>query len=203
VLPFAWLALAGTCPGRTGDTDKPITSCLGRYPTCQSTLPFFPTLLCFQLCRSPHTRYYQLRCFLIALISVSIYYCRLPGSMDVDMSSGSGTPQVQPQAQHQQQQGESQISSTPAPPASITSTSTSAGGVSFRRQRASRACETCHARKVRCDAASLGVPCTNCVAFQIECRIPNPKRKKTQGSGSQTNKDSDRYGNALMCARGF
>ena len=30
---------------------------------------------------------------------------------------------------------------------------------SFRRQRASRACETCHARKVRCDAASLGVPC--------------------------------------------
>ncbi|KAL6920768.1 hypothetical protein FSST1_004794 [Fusarium sambucinum] len=117
--------------------------------------------------------------------------------MDVDMSSGSGTPQVQPQALQQQQQGESQISSTPAPPASITSTSTSAGGVSFRRlvvlglQRASRACETCHARKVRCDAASLGVPCTNCVAFQIECRIPNPKRKKTQGSGSQTNKDSD------------
>ncbi|CEI65779.1 unnamed protein product [Fusarium venenatum] len=107
------------------------------------------------------------------------------------MSSGSGTPQVQPQALQQQQQGESQISSTPAPPASITSTSTSAGGVSFRRlvvlglQRASRACE------VRCDAASLGVPCTNCVAFQIECRIPNPKRKKTQGSGSQTNKDSD------------
>ncbi|KAH7178457.1 fungal-specific transcription factor domain-containing protein [Fusarium sp. MPI-SDFR-AT-0072] len=111
--------------------------------------------------------------------------------MDVDMSSGSGTPQAQPQ----QQQPESQSSAT-APPAPSTSTSTSAGGVSFRRQRASRACETCHARKVRCDAASLGVPCTNCVAFQIECRIPNPKRKKTQGSGSQTNKDSDRYENA-------
>ncbi|CVL01866.1 related to cutinase transcription factor 1 beta [Fusarium proliferatum] len=101
--------------------------------------------------------------------------------MDVDMSSGSGTPQAQPDSQ----------SSAPAPPAPSTLTSTSAGGVSFRRQRASRACETCHARKVRCDAASLGVPCTNCVAFQIECRIPNPKRKKTQGSGSQTNKDSD------------
>ncbi|KAF5588490.1 cutinase transcription factor 1 alpha [Fusarium subglutinans] len=92
--------------------------------------------------------------------------------MDVDMSSGSGTPQTQPQ----QQPPESQ-SSAPAPPAPSTSTSTSAGGV-------------------RCDAASLGVPCTNCVAFQIECRIPNPKRKKTQGSGSQTNKDSDRYENA-------
>ncbi|KAI1337433.1 fungal-specific transcription factor domain-containing protein [Xylariaceae sp. FL0016] len=41
---------------------------------------------------------------------------------------------------------------------------------------------------VRCDAASLGVPCTNCVAFQIECKIPQPKRKKTQAS---TAKDSD------------
>ncbi|KAI1324988.1 fungal-specific transcription factor domain-containing protein [Xylariaceae sp. FL0255] len=59
---------------------------------------------------------------------------------------------------------------------------------SFRRQRASRACETCHARKVRCDAASLGIPCTNCVAFQIECKIPQPKRKKTQANAA---KDSD------------
>lgn len=54
------------------------------------------------------------------------------------------------------------------------------GHTSFRRQRASRACETCHARKVRCDAASLGVPCTNCTAFSIECKIPTPKRKKNQ-----------------------
>ncbi|KAI1170474.1 fungal-specific transcription factor domain-containing protein [Nemania sp. FL0916] len=62
------------------------------------------------------------------------------------------------------------------------------GQLSFRRQRASRACETCHARKVRCDAASLGVPCTNCVAFQIDCKIPQPKRKKTQAN---TARDSD------------
>ncbi|KAF8416964.1 fungal-specific transcription factor domain-containing protein [Tirmania nivea] len=33
---------------------------------------------------------------------------------------------------------------------------------------------------VRCDAASLGVPCTNCQAFQIECKIPTPKRKKVR-----------------------
>ncbi|KAI5366138.1 hypothetical protein Slin14017_G037780 [Septoria linicola] len=63
------------------------------------------------------------------------------------------------------------------------------GHPSFRRQRASRACETCHARKVRCDAASLGVPCTNCVAFSIECKIPTPKRKKTSG---KKDNDSDR-----------
>ncbi|ODM21569.1 Cutinase transcription factor 1 alpha [Aspergillus cristatus] len=50
------------------------------------------------------------------------------------------------------------------------------GQMSFRRQRASRACE------VRCDAASLGVPCTNCVAFSIECKIPTPKRKKNAKS---------------------
>ncbi|WPG99281.1 Hypothetical protein R9X50_00209400 [Acrodontium crateriforme] len=63
------------------------------------------------------------------------------------------------------------------------------GHPSFRRQRASRACETCHARKVRCDAASLGVPCTNCVAFSIECKIPTPKRKKT---GGKKESDSDK-----------
>ncbi|KAL3460495.1 fungal-specific transcription factor domain-containing protein [Aspergillus heterothallicus] len=60
------------------------------------------------------------------------------------------------------------------------------GQMSFRRQRASRACETCHARKVRCDAASLGVPCTNCVAFSIECRIPTPKRKKNQTKSKES-----------------
>ncbi|KAF5625963.1 cutinase transcription factor 1 alpha [Fusarium tjaetaba] len=110
--------------------------------------------------------------------------------MDVDMSSGSGTPQAQPQ----QQQPGSQ-SSAPAPPAPSTSTSTSAGGESRATQLVvdftTNSNINHHILQVRCDAASLGVPCTNCVAFQIECRIPNPKRKKTQGSGSQTNKDSD------------
>ncbi|KAF2475707.1 uncharacterized protein BDR25DRAFT_278327 [Lindgomyces ingoldianus] len=78
----------------------------------------------------------------------------------------------------------SNVPSVPAP------TSQQPGHPSFRRQRASRACETCHARKVRCDAASLGVPCTNCTAFSIECRIPTPKRKKTQSKAKDG--DSDR-----------
>lgn len=42
--------------------------------------------------------------------------------------------------------------------------------------------------QVRCDAASLGVPCTNCVAFSIECKIPTPRRKKTASK-----KESERY----------
>ncbi|KAL2832455.1 fungal-specific transcription factor domain-containing protein [Aspergillus cavernicola] len=66
-----------------------------------------------------------------------------------------------------------------------------ANGMSFRRQRASRACETCHARKVRCDAASLGVPCTNCVAFSIECKIPSPKRKKNQTKSKELGDNDD------------
>lgn len=41
---------------------------------------------------------------------------------------------------------------------------------------------------MRCDAASLGVPCTNCVAFSIDCKIPTPKRKKTAGK-----KEADKY----------
>ncbi|WEW59337.1 Transcriptional activator of fatty acid utilization [Emydomyces testavorans] len=72
-----------------------------------------------------------------------------------------------------------------------------AGHPSFRRQRASRACETCHARKVRCDAASLGVPCTNCVAFSIECKIPTPKRKKNQ-KAKDGNKDDAGSANANL-----
>ncbi|EED18285.1 C6 transcription factor Ctf1A, putative [Talaromyces stipitatus ATCC 10500] len=69
-----------------------------------------------------------------------------------------------------------QSQSTPS-----SSTVPNAGIASFRRQRASRACE------VRCDAASLGVPCTNCVAFAIECRIPTPKRKKNQQPRNKDN----------------
>lgn len=43
-------------------------------------------------------------------------------------------------------------------------------------------CVRTDATQVRCDAASLGVPCTNCVAFSIECKIPVPKRKKNHTS---------------------
>ncbi|EAW13400.1 CeGAL family transcription factor [Aspergillus clavatus NRRL 1] len=67
----------------------------------------------------------------------------------------------------------------------ITVRGASNGHMSFRRQRASRACE------VRCDAASLGVPCTNCVAFSIECKIPTPKRKKNQTKSKDTNSGND------------
>ncbi|KAJ5860698.1 Transcription factor [Penicillium soppii] len=47
-----------------------------------------------------------------------------------------------------------------------------------------------HARVRHVMLVSLGVPCTNCVAFSIECKIPSPKRKKTNQSKS---KDDTRY----------
>ncbi|KAI9652219.1 MAG: Transcriptional activator of fatty acid utilization [Alyxoria varia] len=94
-----------------------------------------------------------------------------------------------------QQDNTAPSSSRPPPPASSANPGSGApqnqtpGHPSFRRQRASRACETCHSRKVRCDAASLGVPCTNCVAFQIECKIPPPKRKKSQANKSRDDEE--------------
>lgn len=51
----------------------------------------------------------------------------------------------------------------------------------FRRPRAGRACGTCHSRRVRCDAGSRGLPCTNCEAFSLPCSIPPKKKKKREG----------------------
>ncbi|PGH06798.1 hypothetical protein AJ79_06440 [Helicocarpus griseus UAMH5409] len=82
-----------------------------------------------------------------------------------------------------------------APKQSVPSMQTP-GHPSFRRQRASRACE------VRCDAASLGVPCTNCVAFSIECKIPTPKRKKNQTKAPKDGTSSDERSDTRSGANG-
>lgn len=63
-------------------------------------------------------------------------------------------------------------------------TSMGVGAPTQRYKRATRACEICHSRKVRCDADMLGVPCTNCSAFGFECRVPETRRRKSR-------KDSD------------
>ncbi|KAK9369216.1 fungal-specific transcription factor domain-containing protein [Lipomyces kononenkoae] len=56
--------------------------------------------------------------------------------------------------------------------------------VSYRRARASRACEVCHSRKVRCDVTNR-MPCTNCVAFGCECKIPDARRRKMSDKRSK------------------
>jgi len=46
------------------------------------------------------------------------------------------------------------------------------------KRRASQACQSCRARKVRCDVAKHGVPCIHCRMDEIECIVGESKRKK-------------------------
>ncbi|OJD25963.1 hypothetical protein ACJ73_02662 [Blastomyces percursus] len=44
------------------------------------------------------------------------------------------------------------------------------------RKRASKACQSCRARKVRCGVSEYGVPCHNCKVDGIECIVPERKK---------------------------
>ncbi|KLJ06816.1 hypothetical protein EMPG_17692 [Blastomyces silverae] len=44
------------------------------------------------------------------------------------------------------------------------------------RKRASKACQSCRARKVRCGVSEHGVPCHNCKLDDIECIVPERKK---------------------------
>ncbi|CAK7207951.1 hypothetical protein SEUCBS139899_010766 [Sporothrix eucalyptigena] len=50
------------------------------------------------------------------------------------------------------------------------------------KRRASRACLSCRARKVRCDVLSCGLPCTNCRLDGIQCVLSDTNRGKKQPS---------------------
>ncbi|KAF8462143.1 fungal-specific transcription factor domain-containing protein [Kalaharituber pfeilii] len=76
---------------------------------------------------------------------------------------------------------------TSAPEASSTAgqkrNSTAAGSTpstNFRavKRRASKACQCCRARKVRCNVVEHGAPCTNCRLDEVECIITESKRRK-------------------------
>ncbi|KAB8227162.1 Zn(II)2Cys6 transcription factor [Aspergillus alliaceus] len=45
-----------------------------------------------------------------------------------------------------------------------------------RGKRASKACQVCQSRKIRCDAMRTGIPCTNCKWYGHECVVPEGKR---------------------------
>ncbi|PNP52728.1 hypothetical protein THARTR1_06569 [Trichoderma harzianum] len=108
--------------------------------------------------------------------------------MDVEGTSGDSTSQASPQ----QSQPQSKSSPLPSAAASAAAAAAAANQMSFRRyDGCDLTTSVTSMRDVSRSKTSLGVPCTNCVAFQIECRIPTPKRKKTQTSGAQAGKDSD------------
>jgi hypothetical protein len=51
------------------------------------------------------------------------------------------------------------------------------------RRRAAKACLACHHRKVRCDVAVNGLPCTNCRLDQQDCQVRGRlARKKAEGT---------------------
>ncbi|KAL1889582.1 hypothetical protein Sste5346_008831 [Sporothrix stenoceras] len=50
------------------------------------------------------------------------------------------------------------------------------------KRRASRACLSCRARKVRCDVLSCGLPCTNCRLDGIQCVLSDTNRGKKQSA---------------------
>lgn len=46
------------------------------------------------------------------------------------------------------------------------------------KKRASKACQCCRARKVRCNVVEHGAPCTNCRLDEFECVASESKHKK-------------------------
>ncbi len=56
--------------------------------------------------------------------------------------------------------------------------STNIFGLRERKRRASRACGSCKARKVRCDVVKTGFPCTDCRNEGYECSIPERKKRR-------------------------
>lgn len=52
------------------------------------------------------------------------------------------------------------------------------------KRRASKACQSCRARKVRCNVVEQ-IPCTNCRLDEVECLVSESKRKKLVISQNQ------------------
>ncbi|KAB8212734.1 hypothetical protein BDV33DRAFT_186257 [Aspergillus novoparasiticus] len=49
-------------------------------------------------------------------------------------------------------------------------------GADSRKRRAARACLACRKRKIRCDVARSGMPCTNCRLDSVECVVTKSRR---------------------------
>ena len=66
----------------------------------------------------------------------------------------------------------------PRPPAQETPRKT--------RQRSSIACQACNSRRVKCNAAAAGLPCSNCHRGGRECKLIDSKRGKRKPKGTET-----------------
>ena len=56
-------------------------------------------------------------------------------------------------------------------------------GIRPAKRRAAKACQTCRSRKVRCDVVYCdGNPCNNCRLDEVECVVPDSRRKRKSRS---------------------
>jgi Fungal Zn(2)-Cys(6) binuclear cluster domain len=55
------------------------------------------------------------------------------------------------------------------------------------KRRASKACQCCRARKVRCNVTEHGAPCTNCRLDEVDCIVSESRRKKYVAALSRVN----------------
>lgn len=67
------------------------------------------------------------------------------------------------------------------------------------KRRASKACQCCRARKVRCNVTEHGAPCTNCRLDEVECIVSESRRKKLVCPSSAVSDDpsASPSGNAI------
>ncbi|KAJ9668549.1 hypothetical protein H2201_001191 [Coniosporium apollinis] len=86
-----------------------------------------------------------------------------------DCSASSSDPAERPQQQQQQNQQKRK--------ASAAGVDGHATGRPVKR-RASKACQCCRSRKVRCNVTEHGAPCTNCRLDEVECIVSESRRKK-------------------------
>ncbi|KAK8215932.1 cutinase transcription factor 1 alpha [Phyllosticta capitalensis] len=91
------------------------------------------------------------------------------------MTDQTDHPQQRPQpAPQKPQQNQQQQQKRKASTAGLDNHGT---GRSVKR-RASKACQCCRARKVRCNVTEHGAPCTNCRLDEVECIVSESRRKK-------------------------
>ncbi|KKY23987.1 putative c6 transcription factor [Diplodia seriata] len=59
------------------------------------------------------------------------------------------------------------------------------------KRRASKACQCCRARKVRCNVTEHGAPCTNCRLDEVECIVSESRRKKKWSRDDDASKSTN------------
>ncbi|KIW06587.1 uncharacterized protein PV09_02303 [Verruconis gallopava] len=73
------------------------------------------------------------------------------------------------------------------------------------KRRASKACQCCRARKVRCNVTEHGAPCTNCRLDEVECIVSESRRKKKFNKEGETQQEPDaasKGNNRKLASRG-